>query len=72
MLKTNEFYKKFENLPREDRFALIEFPKEPTSFFVLFQKLNEARKQKKYFEDLEIHILRVAEEAFKQKQNNGK
>ena len=69
-MKKNEFYSKFEKLPKEQRFALIESAPTPTSFFVLFQQLSQVRAQQRYFEQREEEILHQAEEAFN-KLNNG-
>jgi len=63
------FFRKFEALSPEERFKLIEYTAQPTSFFVIFQKLSEVRKQKKYFEEQEIHLLRQAEKAFAKMEN---
>lgn len=64
-MRLHEFYKKFEELPRDERFELISYESQPTSFFVIFQQLSEVRKQIKYFETREEHLLKQAEEAFK-------
>ena len=64
-MRASEFYRKFENLPRDERFRLIEFQAPPTSFFVIFQQLSEVRKQKKRLEEQEEHLLNQAEEALK-------
>ena len=69
-MNLNQFHKKFDGLSKEQRFAMIEFSPEPTSFFVIFQKLYQARAQKKFFEEQEEHLLKQAEEAFN-KLNNG-
>ena len=65
MLKLHEFYRKFEDTPKEQRFQLILSAPEPTSLFVIFQQLNQVRSQKKFFEDREEHLLKQAEIAFK-------
>lgn len=52
-------------MPKEQRYALIEFSPEPSSFFVLFQQLTEVKKQKEFFEKREKHLLNQAEEALK-------
>ena len=65
MLKLHEFYRRFEDTPKEKRFELIETSPEPTSLFVIFQQLNQVRAQKKFFEDREEHLLKQAEAAFK-------
>lgn len=64
MLSLHQFFRKFEDMPKEQRFALIEFPPEPTSFFVIFQRLSQLKTQKKRLEDQEEHLLKQAEEAF--------
>ena len=64
-MNLHEFYRRFENMPREQRYALIEFSPEPTSFFVLFQQLSEVKKQKAYFEERERHLLNQAEQALR-------
>jgi hypothetical protein len=64
-LTTHQFYRKFEDMSKEQRFALIEFSPEPSSFFVLFQRLSQLKTQKKRLEEQEQHLLRQAEEAFK-------
>ena len=64
-MNTHEFYRKFEAMPRDQRYALIEFSPEPTSFFVLFQQLSQVKKQKEFFEERERHLLKQAEEALK-------
>jgi len=74
MLSTHTFYRKFEDLPKDKKFELIESPSEPTSLFVIFKQLTEVRAQKKYFEDREAHLLGLAEIGFNQinKKNYGK
>ena len=69
-MKAHDFYRRFEDLSREQRFAIIEFAPEPTSFFVIYQRLGQVRKQKEYFEEQERHLLKQAEEAFKKYVNN--
>lgn len=66
MLNTHTFHRKFEDVPKEDRFMPIEFVSEPTSLFVIFQQLAQVRAQKKYFEDRERHLLSLAEKGFEQ------
>jgi hypothetical protein len=65
-MKLHNFYRKFEDTPKEKRFMLIGLKPEPTSLFVIFKRLARAREQKKYFEEQEEHLLLQAEEAFKQ------
>lgn len=66
-MRASEFFKIFNELPREERFRMIEFQAQPTSFFVIFQQLSEVRKQKKRLEEQEEHLLNQAEEALKRK-----
>jgi hypothetical protein len=49
---------------KEERFQLIESTLEPTSLFVIFQLLGQVRSQKKYFEERETHLLKLAEIGF--------
>ncbi len=63
MLRSHEFYKIFESMPREERFKLIESQAQPSSFFVIFQQLSEVRKQRKRLDDQEEHLLKQAEQA---------
>ena len=62
-MRASEFYKIFEDMPRDERFKLIEFQAQPTSFFVIFQQLSEVRKQIRRLEEQEQHLLSQAEEA---------
>jgi hypothetical protein len=66
-----DFFKRFEALTPDQRFKLIQYKSQPTSFFVIFQKLSEVRKQQKYFEQQEIHLLRQAEEAFNKMETDA-
>lgn len=70
MLKVHEFYKKFENTPKDQRFRVFTPPGQPTSLFVIFQQLAQVRAQKRFFEQREEYLLIQAEEAFKT-INNG-
>jgi hypothetical protein len=65
----HSFYRKFEELPKEQRAVMIDTPIEPTSLFVIFKQLTEVRAQKKYFEDREAHLLNLAELGFEQIKN---
>jgi hypothetical protein len=69
-VKKNEFYQKFEKLPKEARFKIIQASPSPTSLFVLFQQLSQVSAQLRFFEMREKELLRQAEEGFKQ-INNG-
>jgi hypothetical protein len=62
-MRASEFFRLFELMPREERFKPIEYAPQPTSFFVIFQKLSELRKQIKRLEEQEEHLLAQAEEA---------
>jgi hypothetical protein len=65
-MKLHQFYKKFEETPKEKRFIIIESTPKPSSLFVIFQQLTQVRAQKRYFEEQEQHLLNLAEEGFKQ------
>ena len=69
-LKT--FYQRFENTPKEKRFALIDIPAAPTSLFVIFQQLSQVRAQIRFFQEREEQLLKMAEDGFNQdkKQEN--
>lgn len=67
-MKLHQFYKMFEDMPKEERYALIEFTPEPSSFFVLFQRLSQIKQQRRRLDDLEEHLLEQAEEAFNKKK----
>ena len=69
MLKLHTFYREYEKLPNEDKFSLIDAPQEPTSLFVIFKRLTEVRAQKKFFEEQEEHLLKLAELGFNNKKN---
>ena len=62
-MRASEFFRIFNDMPADERFKLIEFQAQPTSFFVIFQQLGEVRKQKKRLEEQEEHLLAQAEEA---------
>ena len=68
MISIHQFYRMFEDMPKEQRYALIEFPPEPTSFFVIFQRLNQLKQQKRELENKEEHLLKQAEDALKKIQ----
>jgi len=63
-MKIHEFYRKFEDTPKEQRFEMIQPSAEPTSLFVIFKQLTEVRAQKKFFEDREAYLLSIAEKEF--------
>jgi hypothetical protein len=65
-MNIHSFYRQFEEFSREDRFRVIKTPAEPTSLFVIFKQLTEARAQRRYFEEREAHLLSLAELGFKQ------
>jgi len=64
-MNINQFYKRFEEISKEERFEIIETVSEPTSLFVIFQQLGQVRAQKKFFEEREAYLLRLAETGFK-------
>jgi len=68
-MRASEFYQRFESMSREERFKPIRYEAQPTSFFVIFQKLSELRKQMKRLEEQEEHLLSQAEEALNKKDN---
>jgi hypothetical protein len=70
MLSVHQFFKKFEDTKKEERYQPKEVPGETTSLFVIFQRINQARAQKRYFEDVEQHLLKQAEEIFKKMRND--
>jgi hypothetical protein len=61
-MRANEFFKIFNELPQAERYKIIRYEAQPTSFFVIFQKLSEVRKQIKRLEEQEEHLLAQAEE----------
>lgn len=65
-MNVHQFYRKFEEVPKEQRFDLIKADAPPTSLFVIFKQLGEVRAQIRYFEEREAHLLALAEEGFKQ------
>lgn len=69
-MKLQEFYRKFENTSKEERFQMEEIPATPTSLFVIFQKLTNVRGLQRHYKDMETHLLNQAEEIFN-KRNNG-
>ena len=70
-MNTKEFHQRFDNTPNEQRFQVFNPESEPTSLFVIFKQLAIARDQKKYFEDRETHLLKIAEKEFNRRENNG-
>lgn len=64
-MKLHDFYRRFDALPKDKRFELIIPRGEPTSFFVIFQRLTQVRAQKRFYEEQEFHLLAIAEEEFK-------
>jgi len=63
-LKT--FHRKFEDATREERFQPIQQEAQPLTLFVIYERLKIIRKQLRYYEEQEEHLLRQAEEGFKQ------
>ena len=71
-MNLGQFYKKFEEVPREERFEPIRMEAKPTSLFVIFQMLTHVRARKRYYEEQEKYLLEQAEVGFKQREQNGK
>jgi hypothetical protein len=61
-MNRNQFYKKYEELPREKRFEVFNPTPIPTSLFVIFQQLSQVRAQLRYFEKREEELLKQADE----------
>lgn len=70
-MNLHTFYRKFEEVGKDDRFERIDTPIEPTSLFVIFQQLQQVRAQKRYFEEREAHLLHLAELGFQQLENKN-
>ena len=68
-MKLHQFYKEFDGLHKDDRFAFVELSPEPTSLFVIYQQLTQVRAQKKFFEDRERQLLKQATLGFEQVKN---
>jgi len=68
-MKIHEFYRKFEQVPRDERFQPIELQAKPTSLFVIYKMLGSVRAQKRHYEELEEHLLEQAEQGFNQRDN---
>ena len=66
-LKT--FHRKFEEVPPRERFEPIKLEAQPTSLFVIFERLKIIRKQLRYYEEQEAHLLAQAEKGFNQREN---
>lgn len=69
-MNVHQFYRKFEEVPKEQRFEVIQTEAPPTSLFVIFKQLGEVRAQIRYFEEREARLLALAEEGFKQLNSN--
>jgi len=65
MLRIHEFYRKFEEITPEDRLRVINYQAKPTSLLVIFKQLGEVRAQKRYFEEREEYLLKLAEVGLK-------
>jgi len=63
-MTTHGFYRAYEALTKDERFQLIDSTLEPTSLFVIFQLLGQVRNQKRYFEEREEHLLKLAQMGF--------
>jgi len=65
----HNFYRKYNEVGKDDRFQAIEMPREVTSLFVIFKRLEWVRAEKRYYEKEEAHLLAVAESKFKELEN---
>jgi hypothetical protein len=63
-MNTHTFFRKFNELERDEKFQAIELPLEVTSLFVIFKQLEQVRYQKKICEEKEEHLLNIAENRF--------
>lgn len=72
-MNLKQFHRKFEAVPPKERFEPFEYEAPPLSLFVIYERLKVIRKQLQYYEDQEFHLLKQAEEAFKQRdeKRNG-
>jgi len=71
-MNLHNFYRKFEETPRDDRFEAIITPEEPTSLFVIFKQLQQVRAQQRFFEERERHLLALADVAFAKLEEKNK
>lgn len=65
-MKLHNFYRQYEDVPKDNRFEVIASPIEPISLFVIFKQLEQVRAQQRYFKEREEHLLALAELGFKQ------
>jgi hypothetical protein len=68
-MNLKQFHRKFETVPPNERFEPIKQDAPPLSLFVIYERLKLIRKQLRYYEDQEEHLLKQAEMAFKQREN---
>jgi carboxylesterase type B len=61
-MNRNQFYKKYEELPRDKRFEPFSPAPHITSLFVIFQQLSQVKAQLRYFEKREEELLKQADE----------
>jgi len=65
-MNTHTFFRKYNELEGDVKFQAIELPLEVTSLFVIYKELERVRQYKRYFEDKESHLLKIAEDRFNQ------
>jgi hypothetical protein len=65
-MNLHNFYRKYEDSPKDSRFDVIATPIEPISLFVIFKRLEAVRAQQRYFNEQEKHLLALAELGFQQ------
>jgi hypothetical protein len=70
-MTTHQFYRQFEDVPKDARFDVIRTQAEPTSLFVIFKQLSDVQAQLRYFHEREAHLLAIAEVGFKQLKNKN-
>ena len=68
-MKLPEFYKKFDKVPRVERFEPIKLEPAPSSLFIIFQRLTIVRAQQRYYKEQERRLLNEAEKGFNQREN---
>jgi len=67
-MKLSNFYKSYDVLPPEKRFAPLELKHPATSLFIIYKQLEGVRAQLRFFEMRQEELLRQAEEAFNKLQ----
>ena len=70
-MKLPEFYKKFDKVPRDERFEPIKLEPAPSSLFIIFQRLTVIRAQQRFYREQEQILLNQAERGFNQRENGN-